>query len=147
MAAVYSMEPIQLNFWTILGRHLRMPLPKVPGPVAVLPQDVGIQRRDGFWLGFVALPRRSIRPTRQATQNSCTTHPTNRMTHESVAETRAAFGQGIDIRRLDDIVAVATNRARGLIIREKEDDVGLFRRRSTRITKQQDENWKRAARE
>ena len=62
----------------------------------------------------------------KASENGGATGPANGVADECLLKTSAAFGEGIDIGRFDDGISVAAKGADGLVVREKEDDIGLF---------------------
>ena len=118
-------------------RHLRMPLAEVAGSVAVLPQHVRVQSRHGIRSGLITIPDDSEAASSHARQDRGAAHPADRMTDERVVETGPSLSQRVNVRSLHDIVAVAAERACGLIIGEEENDVRLRRRDVRRKPKNQ----------
>ena len=108
------------------SRHLCMPLAEVTGAVTVLTQQVGIKRFDGFGASQLGRGGRSIGAAGQPRQNRRTTDPANRVADKRIFKSCTTRCQFVQMRRLDDRVAVATQCACGLVVRKKENDVGAF---------------------
>ena len=105
-----------------------MPLAKVAGAVAAITQNIAVQ-------GFDSLRRRSIRVAGcskasacQSTEDRGATDPANGMADTCIVKSCALSCQCINVGRLYDWVAIASQRAGGLVVSEEKYDVRrLFR--------------------
>ena len=70
--------------------------------------------------------RGAVASARQAGQNSGSTNPANGLADEGIGEASTFRGEAVDVRCLDQGMAVASKGTRGLVVGKEEDDVGLL---------------------
>ena len=123
--AADRLKCVEMVFRPVASGHLGVPLPKEAGAVAMLPEQIRIEA--GHRLGPCQFPVawRSIAAAGLPGQDARAADPANRLAHERVLKPRPSVGEAIEMRGLHDLIAIAAEACRGLIVRKEEDDVGL----------------------
>ena len=114
------------------ARHLGVPFTEESGAIAIGSQEIRIQLPHRLRRGTVRVGRRTKGSSHQPTENRSAAHPTNRLANMRVGKSRALLGQSIQMRRLRQWMPIASERAGGLVIGKKENNVRLRRRLSDR---------------
>ena len=109
-----------------------MPLAREPSAVAGIAEQVDVELLDDFRASRVMPTRGTVTSTSETGKDRSTTDPANRLTDKSIGETRSLSGESIDIRCLNQRVAITSKGTRGLVIGKEEDNVRLLRRRKER---------------
>ena len=133
-----GLELIKVIFTPKSLRHFCVPLSKISGAVSVLTQQIGIQCFNGVRTCQFGCRWRSIGATGQPRKNGRAADPADRVADECVFESRATRCQFVQMGRLHDRVAIASQRAGGLVVGEEENDVRALRRIATTIVRKQE---------
>lgn len=136
--ATDGLELVEVSF-LVIGSGAEVPFAIVAGAVVVFTKEVGIENRYGFGGSSISLAGVTIAACGETGENGGPTGPADGVADESLLETGAAFGESVDIGRLNDGISVAAESTNRLVVSEEEDDVWLFSREGRNSRKEEEE--------